>query len=59
MNKIQSLQSVNACHTLLDLVAALPEVHLFPHHRAPHAEETPKVVEGAAVEGVFICAAVL
>ncbi len=43
----------------LDLVTALPEVHLFPDHCAPCAEETPQVMEGAAVEGVFICAAVL
>lgn len=42
----------------LDLVAALPEVHLLPHHCAPHAEETPKIVEGAAVKRVFIGAAV-
>ncbi|KAA8584671.1 hypothetical protein FQN60_008456, partial [Etheostoma spectabile] len=43
---------------IIYLVAALPEVHLFPHHCAPHAEETPKVVEGAAVKGIFISAAV-
>lgn len=42
----------------LDLVAALSEVHLFPHHWAPHAEETPEVVEGAAVKRVLIGAAV-
>lgn len=59
MSEIQSFQSVNTWCVLSDLVAALPEVHLFPHHCAPHAEETPKVVEGAAVEGVFISAAVL
>lgn len=42
----------------LDLVAALPEVHLLPHHCAPHTKETPKIVEGAAVKRVFICTAV-
>lgn len=42
----------------LDLVAALPEVHLLPHHCAPHTEETPKIVEGAAVKWVFIGPAV-
>lgn len=42
----------------LNLVAALPEVHLLPHHRAPHTEETPQVVEGPAVKGVFISTAV-
>lgn len=42
----------------LHLVAALSEVHLLPHHGAPHAEETPQVVEGASVEGVFVCSAV-
>lgn len=42
----------------LNLVTALPEVHLLPHHCAPNAEEAPKVVEGPAVEGVFICATV-
>lgn len=49
----------SSLHVFLDLVAALPEVHLLPHHCAPHAEETPQVVEGAAVEGVFVSAAVL
>ena len=44
---------------VLHLVAALPEVHLLPHHRVPHAEEAPQVVEGAAVEGVLVGAAVL
>lgn len=43
---------------VLDLVAALPEVHLFPHHCVPYTEETPQVVEGATVEGVFINTAV-
>lgn len=42
----------------LNPVAALPEVHLLPHHGAPHTEETPQVMEGSTVEGVFICAAV-
>lgn len=40
--------------TLLDLVTALPEVHLLPHHRAPHTEEAPKVVESATVKGVLV-----
>lgn len=43
----------------LNGVAALPEVHLFPDHCAPHAEEPPQVVEGATVEGVLVGAAVL
>lgn len=47
------------CHVILNLVAALPEVHLLPHHRPPHAEEAPEVVEGAAVEGILVRAAVL
>lgn len=55
---MRAIQPVNACHVFLDLVAAFPEVYLLPHDCAPHAEETPKVVEGAAVEGVFISAAV-
>lgn len=38
----------------LNLVAALPEIHLLPHHCAPHTEEPPQVVGGAPVEGVFI-----
>lgn len=42
----------------LDLAAALPEVNLLPHHCAPHAEETPEIVEGATVKWVFISAAV-
>lgn len=42
----------------LDLVTALPEVHMLPHHCAPHAEETPKIVEGATVKWVFIGATV-
>lgn len=40
--------------TFLDLVTALPEVHLLPHHRVPHAEEAPKVVESATVKGVLV-----
>lgn len=56
MSEIKSFQS--ACHVFLYLVAALPEVHLLPHHCAPHAEETPKVVEAAAVKWVFIGTAV-
>ena len=43
----------------LHLVAALPEVHLLPHHGPPHAVETPQIVEGSAVEGVLVGAAVL
>lgn len=52
--KSSLFKSGDACHVFLDLVAALPEVHLLPHHCAPHAEKTPKVVECTAVEGVFI-----
>lgn len=39
-------------------IAALPEVHLLPHHCAPHAEEAPQVAQGPAVEGVLVNAAV-
>lgn len=43
---------------VLNLVAALPEIHLLPHHCAPHTEETPQVVKGSPVKGVFISTAV-
>lgn len=39
-------------------IAALPEVHLLPHHRAPHAEEAPQVAQGSAVERILVYAAV-
>lgn len=39
-------------------IAALPEVRLLPHHRAPHAEEAPQVAQGPAVEGILVNAAV-
>lgn len=42
----------------LNLIAALLEVHMLPHHCAPDAEETPKVLECPAVKGVLICTAV-
>lgn len=42
----------------LGRIAALPEVHLLPRHRAPHAEEAPQVAQGPAVEGILVDAAV-
>lgn len=43
---------------VLHLFPDLSKVYLLPHHRAPHTEEAPQIVEGAPVEGVLISPAV-
>lgn len=37
----------------------LPEIHLLPHHGAPHAEESPEVAQRATVERILVGAAML
>lgn len=57
MNQYTATHS-SSSSVVLHLFPDLPEVQLLPHHCAPHAKETPQIVEGAPVEGVLVGPAV-